>query len=611
MARDITLDVTIRARTTDADKAAASLEHIDHAAGGAGKSLSGAGGEAKLFNAEIEKSTKRLKEMELQLVTLGNDKGLRKAIRAERSWLSELEKSAKDVVEATATAALPAAISSFSEVFKQVGEAAPKAMMPALIGGIAAAAGALLPGLGAMLGGAVAGAAGTAAMAAGILSATKDAGVKAAAQHFGDDLSHEFFKSDAFVRPVIDSLNKLGTTFKGLNFGDSLAKLAPTVEVIADGLGRLVTNFMPGFNKMLDRMGPFAKVAAEGLADTGQALGDFLAQITKSPGSLEGLRMFFKVTDGLVIMLGESISWLSDRFHEFLAINATVFGQLEDVFDAIGADKLRNLSANLNNLFEDLMGGSSSGVVAITQMKDSLDPFNRYLREAAENTGSLNTSLRELFGVQMSVDEAVIGFERSVDDLTKAIQDNGTSIDARTEKGRAVRSAILDEVSAAVALRDANIKAGMSAADANTQFNNQIAALEKAAIKAGVNKRALEELVGNYVVTVTYNIKTIGKPPSFVQGNLSGPAQDASHRAAGGPVMPGVPYRINEAGSETVTFPAGGTVHPANLTPLSSGGGTVRHVVDLQLNGRTLRTIAITDANDRGIPPASIALAYP
>lgn len=70
---------------------------------------------------------------------------------------------------------------------------------------------------------------------------------------------------------------------------------------------------------------------------------------------------------------------------------------------------------------------------------------------------------------------------------------------------------------------------------------------------------------------------------------------------------------VGERGRELVKLPFGSQVMPNGTTEamMSRGGGGGRYVIDLRINGRMLRELAIDDAISRGISQATIQAAYP
>lgn len=490
----------------------------------------------------------------------------------------------------------------------------------AAIGGAVGAVAILAPAIGAVIAGALSGTVVGAAMAGGILSAIHEPAVASAAQTFGESISHEFFSGgDAFVGPIIESLGILQKDFQDMNLGDAFAKVAPYVAIVAGGIGDLGKNLMPGFNKLLDRAGPFSEIFAGGLADLGSALGDFLDQISSSPGALEGLYGGMKMLSGAVVVLGRMLNGLADAFDLIIREYAGISGALEDIpfLDTFGQ------FAKMNDYFEDLaasgqmvtavvggVGQSAQGAGAATST------FAGYLADADNNAKGLSDTLFGLFDAEMSASKAADDWEAAIDKLSESVKENGKTLDSHTEKGRENRDALRDLVQAAMDQREANEKAGMSTQEANEKYAAQILFIEKLAEKLGLAKAEILKLVGVYEVTIITNYKTHGTPPNYNPGNASAASGEvyAPPRATGGPVVAGMPYTINERGRETVTFSAGGTVHPANLTPAMSGmrgGGTVRHVVDVQINGRTVRELLIDDALGRGMSSSTIAAVYP
>jgi hypothetical protein len=122
--------------------------------------------------------------------------------------------------------------------------------------------------------------------------------------------------------------------------------------------------------------------------------------------------------------------------------------------------------------------------------------------------------------------------------------------------------------------RDAAIKAAGSNQEkvdkANASYARQMQKLQELFLKLGFEKGLIEQIIGAYkrippriTTQIIQEYQTSGKPA----GEHSGVRY--AERAAGGPVLAGVPYMINERGRETVTFPASGTVHPASLTPMT------------------------------------------
>lgn len=513
----------------------------------AGASLKGMGDDAKSLNAQIAESNKHIVELRKNLVEAGNDKGIRKALRGEESWLRELKK--------IQSAELP-----------DVGGGR-LMRSPALIGGVVGLAAAAAVPVGALIAGAVAGTIGTAGIAGGIAMASKDSRVKSAAADFGRDISEEFFSGGgAFVGPIQRSLSGLKDAFHDMQLGEAFAKMAPHVETIAKGLGDFGRNIMPGLNKAFDRMGPFAAAAGHGIAEMGKALGIFMDRVTASEGTITGLNFLFKAISATIIGTGNVINALADAFDGLVKYAAAFTGVLEDI-PGIGGmwDQWNDFLEGLLNRWPAAAGAVRAGSAVIVS---SNEETTKTWIELEEQIRAATRAQDAYFNSAMAVPAAQDALEASFDNFNESLQENGRNFDASTEKGRANRDALRDMISAAQELRTAQIEQGQATSDVNRKYQENIAKIEQIAAEAGITKEALQAMAGNYNINIYTNKVTTIK--TFTDADAREARQT---RAAGGPVLAGVPYVINERGYETVTFPAGGTVHPANLTPMAGAGG--------------------------------------
>jgi TP901 family phage tail tape measure protein len=130
--------------------------------------------------------------------------------------------------------------------------------------------------------------------------------------------------------------------------------------------------------------------------------------------------------------------------------------------------------------------GDSTGMTA-DEMADQRS-------EAEKLADALNT----LNGIAIAAAEGQIGFEQSLDDLSAAVAENGTSLDVTSEKGRAVKTAFLDSAQAAqeyaqsVADQKGSVEAG------NAVLETSIAALKRTMQQAGFTDKQIKDLIGTY-----------------------------------------------------------------------------------------------------------------
>lgn len=528
----------------------------------------------KLLRAEYEKTTRTIADLDAQLLGgEGDSKQVRKDLREQRALLAELQRVAREVKRTSGI--------NFSLSGDGGGGAASALGGLGKIGGLPTPAVAGLVGAGsvagiplaAMIGGAISGATGTAAMAAGILSAAKDSRVQAAAKSFGQIVSAEFFHGgEAFVQPVIDGLAILKDAFHDIDLGESLEKVAPTVTVIAEGIADFARNFKPGFDKALERMGPFAEAAAEGIGDLGDALGDTVDMITDSEGAVDGIRLTFAALGGTLRFIGAELKFLEDRWHEIINVAG--------MFTSIGA---HTGFATLDQGIRQLTGHSGELRGSITFMGSSAGEAAKKSFELANGLGAVDknaidatASLKNFYHAQLGVIDAKIAFEQSLDDMAEALKKNGNSLDITGQKGRDNMIAIQSAIKDAIRVRD-ELAAQGKIEEANAAYQRMIDKIRQVAKDAGISKQKIDELTKPVSFTITANLVTKGNFPKYVSSNFSQPAQDAmgvGRRASGGPVTKGMPYVVGDGGRPEWFVPnESGYVYPK--VPSSGGGGAM------------------------------------
>jgi|SRR6185369_12944098 len=588
--RDITLDVTIRAKTEDAAKASRALSDVEKEAARASKGMKGMSEESKLLDAQLAKSKSRLKELEQALAEVGDDKKLRQAIRSERSWIAELEKSAKDLAPALKPVA-KGFTDSLGEAFKGVDFKG--ALMPGLIGGLAVVA----PAVGAMVAGAVTGVVGGLGVAGGLFAASKDPGVRQAASDLGHHISESFFASgSSFVDPIKQSVGILEKDFDALDLGKTFAIAAPYVTEFAEGIGGLADEFMPGFNKALRDGKPAIDLFAQRLPEIGDALGNMLAKMADSEGTLEGVNSLFNTMVSLIEFTGTSIAWLGDRFHDFDTAAKNTAGWLSNITDFLGDSEDTKALRETRDAFSDLSLEAQQGAIHFNTLGGQvaytdavLGKYGRTTAEVEADQKALNDAIMEgekdidgYIQAALAASDASIAVAQDFSDLGHELIRGKKNWDVNTQAGRdnlkMINNAIGDlerQREQAIATSDGTV----ASIDAiNRKYNEQMKALEALAVKAGDTKAAFEALAGVYQITIIEDIRM-----SNVNNKLNALERAAkfSGRASGGPVTAGQPYIVGENQPELFvpssngyimpSVPAGGSNHTTVVVSAASG----------------------------------------
>jgi len=548
---------------------------------------------------------------------------------------------------------------------------------PALIAGLVSLVAASAPAIGAAVGGAVLGAVGSGGIIGGIVAASKNSGVQAAASRFGQSVSKDFFASgDAFVGPVEQSLNMLADTVHHLGLKEAFATVAPEVTDIAHGLSGMATRFMPGFNAGLKASVPVLHEFSQDLPDVGAGLGYMFEQIGKGKGNVEGMRLIMGALVGTEHLLGNVTRALSDEYDHLLNVGVRVadglatlplvggmfrhvsedLHNLQDpanqtvaVMQRVGfaADSTVNpnlaaarSAAGLGDAYEKvgahakLMEMTTAGLAAETAA------YVRRLDDQAKAVDANKLAFDDLMKTQsdylnqiLGSKNAMLGWKQDWLGLAASVKEHGRTLNTNTQDGLANAQALLQLAADAQRVRDELLKSPATASTANSAYLSMMKKLEQFAVKLGLSKKAAHDLLWQLeqfpgTITVGIDIVTGGeshagdkphggsKPPA--KKSTPPPDDKVPPRAAGGDVFPGIPYKINERGYETVTFPAAGTVHPANLVPwtgsgmtIAGGGSRTITVIVKDTSGRTLRAEVIQDARDRGLAESVIQAAYP
>lgn len=602
--RDIVVDVTIRSDTKGAKQGAEALGDIDKAAGSAGASMRGMEADSKSLTEQITKSRESVKGLEAELTKVGNNPGLRKALRVERSWLAELEKIQKalpgggqpttrrllggllgSVVETTADAtaagvkvgsALAGGIGSGLDAS---GPIIKTSMTGLLIGAVVVAS----PFIGAAIAGAVVGGVGLGGIAGGVVAAAQDDRVKAAWKDFADGLTKESFGSEAFVEPVIGSIKILKTGLDSLHLDEVLGRGADAVPKLAAGLVGFAQGVLPGLTAALDHADEYADIFAEGLADVGGEVGNMIKDFAESEGAMDGLRATFELTADAISFLSGTVTLLGDTFHYATIGTAEIGDALADVTSVIpplsdyvqqNADKMRGWSG-------EMVGAGES----VGELHHYMPPLTEDLVDQALRAGDLTEAWRLLHGEMVSMDERLLDAQEEVERVGRTFDDGTRSLQGNSQAVLENRVALEHSAQAAILAAEMNLKQGGTMESATAILRDMAKATLDATGATGKQREEIEKFIESLfklppVKDVYLRIFEKYIPDSSPGGsrinknaNWEDDLYGVEGRASGGPVMAGVPYTINERGYETVTFPAGGTVHPANLTPAASRGG--------------------------------------
>jgi hypothetical protein len=172
----------------------------------------------------------------------------------------------------------------------------------------------------------------------------------------------------------------------------------------------------------------------------------------------------------------------------------------------------------------------------------SYDKLSQSLGNTANMAKQLQSNFDALFGSQMSVDQANLAVNVGMSQLTDTIKNNKKSLDQSTESGQQNVQAILNQVQALNAKREADIAAGNGTAEATAQANaayaGNVQALRQVLINMGLLPAAVDALIAKYSeipknisTTVTTVYRTVGAGSTIsdqATGHSQNPRGDTS-----------------------------------------------------------------------------------
>lgn len=603
--RDLLLNIFTKADKRGLDQAAAGFDKLADKVDRTGESMGDTAKEGSHLERQIESTRKKLQDLGRAFAESG-DKDTLKAWRAASRELSGLEKVAKslgdsgvggmgEVVEKVATGLETAGkkgMKAFGAAVSEAFDALPKEIKIGVA--VTAAGGAVAAGGGLATAG-ILSALGLGTIGAGVAIALKSPEVDDAVKGLGERVSSRIKEAGAksFNQPVIAATKAFEDAFDGVipRIERSFSNLAPMVEPLARGLAGFATKAMPGIEKAIAASKPFIAELAIWLPRLGKGVDSFMDSL--ADGSKGGLRMFNILLSDINVTLkvvGNAIEFTArgfDLMMQAASRAADIAARLTGWIPLLG-DATKSVSEGWQKWNSNIEYSASAAGMTSDAMTDALGRISGSTDGATAAVGRLNAEFDTLFGKTMSVDQAAIGYEESIDALSESLKENGRSFDISSEKGRNNRQAILEVVQGAQELRQANIDAGMSTDEANKKYQQQIAALEGVLRKAGMTKDQIAALIEKYkqvpegkkVLGIELRYTVTGKQvlPNFVGSKIAAFAE-------GGVTPKNEPFLVGENGPEIMQLGQHSTVTPIEQgtgarTPLAAlGGGTSRLVI--------------------------------
>lgn len=496
--------------------------------------------------------------------------------------------------------------SDFLESFASIG----KLGGPAMFAGIAVAA----PELGAIISGAIIGGAGLGGVVGGFLVASRDPRIKASFESLKKDLGNELKDAaEPFLPVTMNALKEVDGAIKNINFKGIFADAAKYAGPVVNGISKLITELGSGIEALVHNAGPAVDEIGKGIGDIGTALGNGLEELSHNGKAgadalsdlfniiTTGITVTFEIVDGLtkVYEISKKIgdSGFTQAFKEINHITGPLdlINSFKSLSDAIGptTSRIKNVgsasdvaAASTTSLAraqtdsEKAALGQRDALSAVAkELKAQTDPAFAVLdatdqvrdaqKEAATAVKKYGTNSEEARAATRKLAEAAIGLQGDVGALGGSFNGSLTPSMRSTLKAAGLTKGQIKEV------------------------ENELKRAKKAADAYDGTYRA--NIVTTYV-TKSYTVGGSDYNREANRGAFSG------KRAAGGPVVRGVPYLVGENGPEIVVPDASGRV----LNASGSRGLMVQGAMSGSSNrgagsGPATATLTVSGAADQAV----------
>ncbi len=386
----------------------------------------------------------------------------------------------------------PKLAQSLAKGFASAGEA-----VAPVLGGVILGA---LPLIGATISGAIIGGAGLGGVVGGFLIAAKDARVQGAITSLSTQLQKRLTAdASTFIEPAAKAVETIGKAINSIDFGKIFRDSSKYVAPLAAGVSKFIERIGAGVQAMISKAGPAIESISMGIAGIGDAIGDWFEDMADhGVAAGQALDTVFKTVEFTIRAVGKTVTTLTTAFGLLARVGA--FGQ-EAQLNFIRMSMNAELAATNTEKVSDATRGLTSRVqgfsYAYSSSAEAMDLTNQYLEDSAAAMADAEKAARDLINANHTLFDTETSLGAAVDAATKARKENGRTLDAHTEKGRANREALSGVATAANAEYAAFVRVngeGPKSAAVAENLRNKFIAL---ATKLGASKTEANNLANS------------------------------------------------------------------------------------------------------------------
>ena len=377
---------------------------------------------------------------------------------------------------------------------------------PVLIPAVAA----LVAFVGAAIAGATLGATGLGAIAAGLALQFNSPSVHAAAANLGAYVKGQLtFASagfaDQFVAGFAALKREAAPLFTDLTRG--FQSLQPYVAYLLVRLGEGLAKLGPGLGKALQAAGPVLEEIGNDLPMLMASFGTFFGQVASgAKGGTEALHALLFVIASLISASGIMLHAFAEAFDAIVVAGDKVTGFMAAI------PGLGKLWQPLHDYVHSVATSFDETGLSSENAARGVSTFSGDASSAADAVQRLNTSIDNLIGKNLSLDQAQIDSRQGLADFTAAVDANAPALgrnaqalDINSQAGRNIAKSMDEAIGKFQAERQAAIDhaGGVNASAeavnaANQKYQQQVDELKRAAVQHGLTGAAVEAYARKY-----------------------------------------------------------------------------------------------------------------
>lgn len=260
------------------------------------------------------------------------------------------------------------------------------------------------------------------------------------------------------------------------------------VEPLTGGTLDLLEGIFEGIDVSMEDITGFVIELEAALNVLGSAIGETIS-ILASTGDTgrEAFRDLIFAAANLLVGLAH-----------ILAALAEIYGVIRDVAQALPG--LSGMFGLLANGADEASGAAGILVKRNHELAESTDGVIKLTDEEVKRIKELEKNLKDAADATYDTIQSQVDFQRSLDNITESLKENGKTLDINQEKGRENVEAFLKGLKDAEKETTAQVAMGkLNSAQAASYYNDQIKAVQTLALNAGITKQQFELMFGDII----------------------------------------------------------------------------------------------------------------